>query len=155
MYRKQLQRLDLTHCFFSMSPADILIFKLAYKMAINGLKNEKTLFFLSKRNIMNKFTAFYERIPIHHNLITNMRAFITRQNLGSSNRIKFCECCLHGFSSETRLNQHLKLCGEHDVILIKVPPINSQNISNTCLSLRRLNIRRNRSSLSKAGVLQT
>ena len=50
-YKKQLQRLDFTHCFFSMNPADILMFKLAIIMAINGLKNEIVPFFLSKRNI--------------------------------------------------------------------------------------------------------
>ena len=111
-------------------------------MAITGLKNEIITFFSVEKKYKRKnLLLFTEGIPIHHYLITNMRAFITRQYPGSCNRTKLCECCLHGFSSEIRLNQHLKLCGEHDVILIKVPPINSQNISNTCLSLRCLKIR--------------
>ena len=37
----------------------------------------------------------------------------------------FCGRCLHGFFSQKVLLEHMKLCGQHDAVSIKMPPSNS------------------------------
>ena len=117
--------LDLSHGQFPMSLSDITKFEHGNSLAINvfGLEqNEIVSLFLSthlKKRI--NLLLITDGVLFHYCLITNFNAFMTRQYPCSTNRTKFCERCLHGFSSLNRLTEHLDLCGEHDAISIKMP----------------------------------
>ena len=51
---------------------------------------------------------------------------MARQFERSTNRTKFCERCLHGFSSQQILSDHLILSGQHEATAIKMPPEGSK-----------------------------
>ena len=124
-YKKLLKQLDLSHCQFPMSLSDIPKFGHGNSLAINvfGLEqNEKVPLFLSKHQKKRiNLLLITDGVLFHYCLLTNFNAFMTRQYPCSTNRTKFCERCLHGFSSLNRLTEHLDLCGEHDAISIKMP----------------------------------
>ena len=58
-------------------------------------------------------------------LTTNFNEFMSRQFKNKTYSQKFCQRCLHGFSSQTVLIEHLKLCGQHSAVSIKMPPSES------------------------------
>ena len=125
LYRSKLDQLDLKDFEFPMSMADIPGFESKNNVVINVFTLDKkslTPLFLSKK-IENRINLLLltNGIAFHYCLITNFNAFISRQFNISSDRRKFCTRCLHGFSSQKILVDHLKLCGQHDAVSIKIP----------------------------------
>ena len=103
-YKKMLDQLDLDKVNFPMPLKDIPLFEGNNNLAVNVFgyeQNQIVPLFLSKRNVKRiNLLLISNGILFHYCLITNFNDFMTRQYKTSSNRTRFCERCLHGFSSE-------------------------------------------------------
>ena len=109
-----------------MFMTDVPKFEANNNVATNvfGFDNqEKILLFLSKsKNKRINLLLITDGIMYHYCLITNYNAFMSKQFETETYCRKFCERCLHGFSSQTVLLEHVKLYGQHDAVSIRMPP---------------------------------
>ena len=57
----------------------------------------------------------------HYVWIKNMSALLNGQYNNHSHKLFYCLRCVNGFSSEEKLNNHIKYCEDHDYIKTKLP----------------------------------
>ena len=126
LYKNKMHQLDISQVEFPMSMTNIPKFEANNHVAINvfGFDNKKIIsLFLSKnKNKRINLLLIMDGIMYHYCLITNFNAFMSRQFETKTYCRKFCKRCLHGFSSQMVLLEHVKFCGQHDAVSIKMPP---------------------------------
>ena len=106
------------------------MFEKINKLSINvfGFENNQiSPLYLSKTTVKTINVLFFsDEVIFHYCLRTKFNAFMSRQFEKCTNRKKFCERCLHGFSSQNLHKEYSPLCGEHDAVTIKMPPDGSK-----------------------------
>ena len=125
-YRSKLDKLKMTGFEFPMPIKDIPRFESINNLGINVFGVEKkqiTPLYLSKTTLERiNLLLLSDGVRFYYALITKFKGFMARQFERSTNRTKFCERFLHGFSSQQILSDHLILCGQHEATAIKMPP---------------------------------
>ena len=115
---------------FPMPIKDIPRFESINKLGTNvfGVEKKQIIpLYLSKTTLKrNNLLLLSDCVRFHYALITKFNGFMARQFERSTNRTKLCERCLHGFSCQQILSDHLILCGQHEATAIKMPPEGSK-----------------------------
>ena len=125
-YRSKLDKLKMTGFEFPMPIKYIPRFESINNLGINvfGVEKKQIIpLYLSKITLKCiNLLLLSDGVRFHYALITKLNGFMARQFERSTNRTKFCERCLDGFSSQQILSDHLILCGQHEATAIKMPP---------------------------------
>ena len=119
LYQNKMHQLDISQVKFSMSMTDIPKFEasnhVAIKLFVFDNKEIIPLFLSKSKNKRISLLLIKDGVMYHYCLITNFNASMSRQFESKT-------YCRNGFSSQTVLLEHVKLCGQYDAVSIKMPP---------------------------------